>query len=308
MSSTTGFRHEALFYGDGTDGFARAIAPLVSETLAAGGTAAVAAPPDRIAALRDVLGEDEHVDLIDMLAVGANPARIIPVWRDLADRALAAGAPFLGVGEPVWAGRGGDELDECHRHEALINVAFADDPAWRLVCPYDVDGLDTAVLEDARLTHPSVFDAEQGWSHAPVDGEAAYAALERPLAPVPTGATALGFGADDLTLIRELARRQAAKAGLSLQRSGDLLVAVTEIATNSIRHGGGRGTLHMWQRDGAVVCQTADAGRLDDPMVGRRRPTFSGSAGRGMWIAHQLCDLVQIRNASAGTIVRVTVA
>src|SRR3954452_22713128 len=127
-----GFQHEALLYRGASEGFAAAVAPLVAGTLAAGGCAAVAAPRDHVAPLAGAFGDDARVRLIDMTALGANPGRIIGAWRELADAALCDGAPFLGVGEPVWAGRSADELDQCHHHEALINVAFGADPTWRL--------------------------------------------------------------------------------------------------------------------------------------------------------------------------------
>lgn len=305
--AATGFRHEALFYNDGLDGFVREIAPMVSATLAGGGTAAVAAPTDRVERLRPLFDDHARLELIDMTELGVNPGRIIPAWRELADGALATGRPFLGVGEPIWVGRSDEELDECHRHEALINVAFAEDPAWRLVCPYDVDGLDPAVIADARLTHPTVLGLETGCSHAPVDGLAALEGLERPLPVVPERATTIRFGRDDLTAVRDVVLRRARAGGLSRQRAADLVLAGTEMATNSIRHGGGGGTLRTWHHAGSVVCQTDDSGQITDPMLGRRRPNAEQTSGRGMWILHQLCDLVQVRSSERGTVVRVTV-
>src|SRR4051812_21306970 len=68
----------------------------------------------------------------------------------------SAGTSARGIGEPAWPGRGAAELCECHRHEALLNVAFADAPAFRLLCPYDADGLPAADLQRARTTHPAV--------------------------------------------------------------------------------------------------------------------------------------------------------
>lgn len=305
--SAAGFRHEALFYADGVAGFERQIAPMVSETLAAGGSAAVAAPTDRVQRLHALFGPADRLTLIDMSVIGVNPARIIPAWRDLADAAVAAGAPFLGVGEPVWKGRTAPELDECHRHEALINVAFADDPAWRLVCPYDLDGLDAAVIDDARSTHPTVVDPVVGRAEVPVDGIEAFRALERPLDRVPGHAATRRFVLADLRDIRDHVRWHGELAGFSRERMADLVLAVTEMATNSIRHGGGAGTLDVWLDGDAVLCQTRDAGRIADPMVGRRRPTLDQPSGRGVWILHQICDLVQIRSSADGTTVRVTV-
>jgi hypothetical protein len=38
-----------------------------------------------------------------------------------------------------------------------------------------------------------------------------------------------------------------------------LVLAVDEVATNSLRHGGGRGTLRIWRDADAVVCEVRDA-------------------------------------------------
>ncbi|MFD0723250.1 ATP-binding protein [Streptomyces globosus] len=84
-----------------------------------------------------------------------------------------------------------------------------------------------------------------------------------------------------------------------------LAVAVTEIATNSIRHGGGRGTLRTWSQDTAFLCEFRDSGYISDVMAGRIRPDATQIGGRGLWLAHQLCDLVEIRSTPThGTTIR----
>src|SRR5213078_2999554 len=103
------------------------------------------------------LGDDANrVTFADMAKVGANPARIIPAWKAFAADAAgtAARRPFRGIGEPIWAGRSADELIECQRHEALLNLAFVDTPGFRLLCPYDVSSLGPDVLDEARRSHP----------------------------------------------------------------------------------------------------------------------------------------------------------
>jgi anti-sigma regulatory factor (Ser/Thr protein kinase) len=83
---------------------------------------------------------------------------------------------------------------------------------------------------------------------------------------------------------------------------------VTEVASNSIRHGGGQGTLRVWVEDGALVCEFRDAGVISDPMVGRVRPAVNQIGGCGLWFVHQLCDLVEIRSGPGeGTRVRLHV-
>ena len=83
--------------------------------------------------------------------------------------------------------------------------------------------------------------------------------------------------------------------------------SVHEVVSNSIRHGGGAGTLHLWRDDDALVCEVRDGGRIDDPLVGRERPEFGRAGGRGLWLANQLCDLVQVRSFSDGSVVRLHV-
>jgi anti-sigma regulatory factor (Ser/Thr protein kinase) len=88
-------------------------------------------------------------------------------------------------------------------------------------------------------------------------------------------------------------------------RVEDLTMAVNELAANSIDHGGGGGVLRWWIEPGALLCEVQDAGRIADPLVGRRTPRLDQPRGRGVWMVHQLCDLVQIRSSAAGTVVRV---
>jgi len=82
------------------------------------------------------------------------------------------------------------------------------------------------------------------------------------------------------------------------------VVAVNEIATNSIHHGGGRGNLTIWQEASAVVCEIGDRGRFDNALADRERPSDTVAGPRGLWLANQLCDLVQIGSLRDGTVVR----
>ena len=60
---------------------------------------------------------------------------------------------------------------------------------------------------------------------------------------------------------------------MSSSRTYDLVLAVNEVVTNSLRYGGGYGDLRIWTSGSAVVCQVRDEGRIDDPLrVGGPRP------------------------------------
>ena len=83
-----------------------------------------------------------------------------------------------------------------------------------------------------------------------------------------------------------------------------MVQSVSEIATNSVRHGGGQGEHRAWRDGGSLVCEVSDAGHITSPLAGRLPPARDGGAGGGLWLANQLCDLVQICSSPSGTAIR----
>ncbi len=245
----------------------------------------------------------------DMAEVGANPARIIAAWHEFVDEHGAGGRAIRGIGEPIWAGRSDSELAECHRHESLLNLAFADTPAFRLLCPYDVSALDPGVVEEAERTHPFMSDVESFRESGSYRGlEAISAPFADPLEDAPPSAARLAFDADSLGAVRDLVTGRAEEAGFDRETTDALVLAVNEIATNSIRHGGGFGAIRTWDDGGFLLFQVEDAGRIDAPLAGRRQPVLDEPGGRGLWLANQLCDLVQVRTFENGNVVRIHMA
>jgi anti-sigma regulatory factor (Ser/Thr protein kinase) len=120
----------------------------------------------------------------------------------------------------------------------------------------------------------------------------------------PLKASRLEFGLDDLHDLRSLVAVAGAAGGLTPGQVADLTVAASELASNSILYGGGRGLATVWDEDGAVMVEVADGGRIKDPMVGQMRPDPSQEHGRGLYIANQLCDEVSIDSGQSGTRVR----
>jgi anti-sigma regulatory factor (Ser/Thr protein kinase) len=306
VERTDAFRHEALLYA-GEDELVAATSSFVRAGLAAGEPTLVVVGRRKIDRLREALGGDaDAVYFADMGQVGRNPARIIPAWRDFVVRHAAPGTRLRGVGEPIVAGRGPDELVECQRHESLLNLAFADAESFWLVCPYDVESLEPAVIDEARRSHPYVVHGA-GRSES-AEYEAVAATFDAPLPEPADVAAEVHFEAGPLEALRRVVVDQAARAGLARSRIVDLLVAVDEIARNSLRHGGGRGILRIWHQGRRVVCEIRDRTRIDDPLADRELPSPESTTGRGLWIANQLCDLVQIRSFPTGTVVRLHVA
>lgn len=299
------FRHEALLYS----GWAELVAgtvPFILEGVSAGEPVLVVESLEKIEMLRIALGKEaEAVLFADMETVGTNPARIIPAWREFVSRHGATGRRLRGIGEPIWKERSADELIECQRHESLLNTAFGRGRPWSLLCPYDTEKLDQAVIEEARRSHEFVTQGGSVERSEIFRGlEASGAPFDVPLPEPRTGVWQLAFAPADLAAVRGLVSRHARTAGLAPSRADQLVTAVNEVATNSIRHGGGIGSLRLWQEHSAVVCEIRDSGHFDQPLVDRQRPSAELSAPRGLWLANQLCDLVQIRNLVDGTVVR----
>jgi anti-sigma regulatory factor (Ser/Thr protein kinase) len=303
-----GFVHEAFLY-DGTDAFVDGIGAFARAGVEADEPVLVMVGARKLDLLRDALdGPTAGVEFVDMEQVGANPGRIMPAWGDFLER--RGEAPRVrGVGEPIWSGRPPAELVESQHHEALINLAFADASQMWLVCPYDVEALDPDVIDAARHTHPLVSHTEVGGTETSrtyrplVDLTAD--ALAQPLAPpTPPATETLAFGPGDLRAVRHAVSRHAADAGLDAVQVENLVVAVNEVTTNSVKYGGGGGTIAIWDDSGSVVCEVHDTGRIEEPLVGRRRPPTDHVGGAGLYLAHQFCDLVQLRSSTDGTTVR----
>ncbi|MGX1474449.1 UNVERIFIED_CONTAM: anti-sigma regulatory factor (Ser/Thr protein kinase) [Streptomyces canus] len=303
VAETAGpFVHPALFYRDERE-YLAGVVPFVRKALAAGEPVAVAVPTENLRLLKAEIGAGEAVRFLDMREAGRNPGRIIPgVLRAFAD-AQPPGTRVRIVGEPIWAGRTATEYPACVQHEALINAAFQGRPVT-ILCPYDTRRLDPQAVADAYATHPVVVDAGSGREEesARYDFEAVHARYNAPL-PAPD-VPAHAFVADVLGEIRHFATDAAARFGLVRPRLDDLALAVAELTTNSVVHGGGSGLLRVWAEHGHVVCEVRDRGHLTDLLAGRRPPSRGQNGGRGLFIVNLVADLVRVHTGPGGSTVR----
>jgi anti-sigma regulatory factor (Ser/Thr protein kinase) len=295
--------HRGLLYR-GVPEYLDALAAFVEEGLQAGEPVMVAVPGSKGNAIHDRV-KHEGTYFVDMAELGRNPGRIIPAVEEFLEHHYDQPSRF--VGEPIWVGRSAGEIAEATRHEALINVAFADRP-MTILCPYDGEALPTGVLDGLWRTHPEVHDAGLSKrSREYGDPSSVYADEDWPLSDRPAGVEVRPFQSDnDLSNLRVLVQQFGWRAGLSVDRVDDFVLAVSEVAGNSVRHGGGRGDLSLWRNDeGAVICEIRDAGHITDPLAGRHAPGPDLDV-TGLWLVNQLCDLVEIRSGPVGTRVRLT--
>ncbi|MEW2623561.1 sensor histidine kinase [Streptomyces sp. NPDC048106] len=300
------FVHPALFYGDQRAYLAGTV-PFVRAALKTGEPVAVAVPGEKLELIRDALGaEGEGVRFLDMREAGRNPGRIIPgVLRAFAD-AQPPGRRTRIIGEPVWAGRGPAEYPACVQHEALINAAFRGREVT-ILCPYDTAALDARALADAWATHPVVIEGAEERPSAAYDPEGVVSRYNAPLPPAPAagpGVLRVAFDEDRLSAVRHLAADHGAGLGLTGEALENLTLITAELTTNSVVHGGGRGTLSVWAEGGQVLCEVRDGGRLTDPLAGRRPAVAGRRGGRGLLLVNLVADLVRTHTGPDGTTIR----
>jgi anti-sigma regulatory factor (Ser/Thr protein kinase) len=307
--TASAFRHPALFYRGSAEYLAGTV-PFVRDGLAAGEPVAVAVPPENLAILAGGLGAAAgSVHFLDMTQVGRNPGRIIPgVLRAFADTHPEQRVRI--IGEPIWPGRTELEYPACVQHEALINHAFAD-RAVTILCPYDVEGLAATTLKDAAATHPVLIAGDREWSSEDYCPDTVVARYNCPL-PLPAGPVAeRAFDIDGLAGLRRFVVDESTRAGLSESRRDDLELMVNELASNAVQHGGGTGVVRVWvdppvdpPHRGRLGCEVTSAGRLSDPLAGRRPVRLDDDRGRGLLLVNHLADLVRVHSDATGTTVR----
>lgn len=292
--------HLAVPYSTPAD-LAERLAPQIDGVLAAGAPVlAVLGGPERAAVAATLGVGADRIEFADPARVHAVPAFTVAVrWARLARHAVAGRALVVGQHLDL------PHLAPAHwvRLDAAVDVAIDGLPV-RVLCPCPDD--EPAVL----ATHPRLLTAD-GPHTSPGYRPPPEVLIDHPPPPPPD------LGASDLELpfdaaaLPGLRRRVAAAAGatgLDGDRVDDLVLAVNELATNSVEHGPGSGRLRLWLARGSVTAEVADRGRMDVPFPGLVRPSVSGARGRGLWLASELSDVLQVWSDATGTVIRTQIA
>jgi serine/threonine-protein kinase RsbW len=124
--------------------------------------------------------------------------------------------------------------------------------------------------------------------------------------PVPDNAVLLlagEFDRETLGDMRDELTKCCADSGLVDLALSNYVLAINEIATNSVRHGGGGGRTRLWRSGTDLWCEVIDTGRGIPPhrMYGSERPRPGHIGGWGLWLARHLCDSVEIETGKSGT-------
>jgi hypothetical protein len=264
----------------------------------------VAVVPEHLAWLQDALAHRaKYVEFVDMHELGHNPARIIPEWQHFLDTNARQRSPIRGIGEPIWPERHPQELLECQFHEALLNVAIDPEIPFWLICPYDVEALSPDVLDEAHRSHPVILDSHSYYGSNRYGGgahvESIFTAELPELKVQPTVAV---FTRNNVIRVGAYVKLEFHVSGLGVREASDLADVIQRLASSSLRRGATLGTVRIFNQPDDLICEVVDDTVIDDPLIGRRAP--GEGEDDSVWIANQMCDLVQVRSSSAGTTVR----
>jgi anti-sigma regulatory factor (Ser/Thr protein kinase) len=302
-----GLEHDALIYG--TDAaLVDTLVPWLQEGQAHGNGAVVATSAPQIDRFRDALGVGGNsVSFISADDLYVQPVQTIAAWQRLLIDAATAGVAYTRIVAEVKFGATADVQTSWTRYESALNAVFERSPAW-IVCPYDVRALPTGVIEQAWRTHPTVWSSTRRKSDRYEMPARLLREIVEPSRAV-TGAPDFEVGIDDrMGEVREVVRTAGLQTGLPRARVEELVLAVSELAGNTVRHAGGGGRLALWITPEGIVCEVTDrGGGLHDPLAGLVPPKPHASAGMGLWIARQLSDSFAIGAGDEGTTVRIAV-
>jgi anti-sigma regulatory factor (Ser/Thr protein kinase) len=304
------YQHDALLH-DSLEALAGSAASFLRAGLDAGEAAVVAAAPSTAAAVREALGDDPRLLVLDRAdAYARRTPTAITAFRRLADRLAAEGAPRIRVVGETDFGRTPRNWLEWQRYEAALNHVLARWPLWGM-CVFDTRRLPDQVLDSVVATHPVlVADGDRRPNPGFVDPAAYLRALPVPAEPLegtPPRLDAREVG--DFIGLRHTVAAELATLPGPRDLVEDFLLAVDEMASNAVRHGRPPVDLTLWVAADRVVCRIRDGGTGPlDPFAGYGPAHGDDLArgGMGLWLARQLCDHVDVTREPGGAAVRLT--
>jgi anti-sigma regulatory factor (Ser/Thr protein kinase) len=303
--------HDLLLH-DSSEELVSLATPFLRAGLDAGDPVVVVTGRRRSDALREALGDDDRVVVLDPADVYRlrTPAAITAL-QQLAAQRTPAGRRLRVVGETDFGPTPRDWL-EWQRYEAVLNEALRGQPVWGL-CTYDTSRLPDELVESGLRTHPYLLTT-QGRLANPDYQEPADFLRSLPTPAEPLEETEPLLRVDDVSDfigLRHAVAERLAGLGGSPDLVEDLHLAVDEMCSNAVRHGGPPVQLRLWASAERVVCTISDRGAgMDDPFAGYgpAHGTDLSQGGMGLWLARQLCDHVDVIDDGAGLTVRLATA
>lgn len=299
VGGAAAFTHSAFLYGSDA-AYGTTLAEFVRTGLTRDEAVAVVADPRHTGLLRDALaGDGAEVRFLPAEEWYVRPVRTIAGWSQLLRAAAASGRlglrlighTPLAYGAQTWI-----------RFESALNSSLAG-LGGHLLCPYDRAALPAEAIRMVSRTHPRLHDG--GWRESPHYEPPERLLVEVPEPPYPvSGEPVLAVPVHDtvVDLRAQVRARATAEGWLSPDRLENFVLALSEVATNGIRHGGKRRDLRVWLTDEAVVCEVTDDGTAPPgPLAGYLPPRPGVVGGMGLWLVQQLCDALAIRTGNGRT-------
>lgn len=113
------------------------------------------------------------------------------------------------------------------------------------------------------------------------------------------------FDVGTLHVLRKTVLAAAKAAGMPRDRAADVMIAVHELATNSVRHGAGTGRLRMHAIEGHLFCRVSDGGSArtagDERGCDPGEQSWPVESGHGLWLVQQVADLVSVVSGPGGS-------
>jgi anti-sigma regulatory factor (Ser/Thr protein kinase) len=293
--------HDAFVYASDDD-YLASMVPFVRDGIDDGAAVIAVTVPRNESLLRAALGPHaDGVTFVDARTWFPRPATTVATYHSLFMDRLDAGARNIRVIGEVQFGASSADHREWMCYESILNRSFAQLPGW-IVCPYDTRELPPDVIDSAPRTHPFVSSGDSRGPSDVYEAPNEYVARVQPRDDMPTRRPELELAlTDDVVSIRKSLSEVVVNSGVEDQRRDLFVLACNELVTNAVVHGGGTGRIRVWVDADGAVCEVADAGPgLHDTLVGYLPPGSDSQSGRGLWLAHQLCDAVRVNPSAAG--------
>lgn len=305
--------HEALFY-ESDDDLLEVVVPFVEQGLAVSEPTLVVINDAAAELLRAAVGSRGPV-FLDGHHRRHDPASRLAHHREIISGHVAGGAEHVRVvGEVPHTGHG-SPWGWWARYEATLNHAYAELPLWN-VCPYDLRITPADVVDDVHRTHPWL--AGDGGSRVtnPRFQDPREFLEGRPAPVLDRLEAAVRPRVELVDPTPAAARRAVRVSGERLPEGAfdldDVVMCVNEVVTNALAHGQPPVRMRLWSTAERIVVSVTDRGPgPEDPFVGLLPGEKSaggaangGSAGLGLWIAHQMASHVTLDSTDAGFTIR----
>ncbi|MEU4772521.1 sensor histidine kinase [Micromonospora sp. NPDC023644] len=302
-----GYYHEAVRY-DTDDELLAVAVPFLLGGADAGEPTFVALGERTGDLVRAALPTGSPVEFLPGGDLYSRPAAAIRSYRELLAELVAAGAGQIRIIGEVPPASFRATWDWWARYESAINHAYDDFPLWSM-CAYDTRITPPEVLADVARTHPRFATADGRHVPSPTWTPPTEYLRQCPrVVPDPLQARPPVVELTDPTAAEARAAVHKADQGqLPADDVEDLVVAVSEIVTNALRHGRPPVRLRVWAGDDRIVATVSDGGDgPGDPFCGLLPASGGAPGGLGLWITYQSCNHVTWQRDDGGFTLRLT--